>query len=173
MMPDGGVDAGRRDSGVMMVVDAGFDAGMMEVDAGPPPPRYVFGNMDVNGQASELMSGLIAVSNTMQITLGTNDMVSPRMLVRFILPGDAGPGFIGTCPELLFVAQYISIDAGTAFYNRNPTCNVQLTGIATDAGETWTGTFSASANADPRSAFDAGIPTMMFTNGSFTVVRQN
>lgn len=198
MMTDGGIDAGRRDAGVV-VVDAGSDAGMMPVDAGPPPPRYVFGNFTLNGVQHEFESGFVAVApNSIQFRIGTNDMVTPRLLILLVLPGDAGAGFSSPCgPGVLFTAQHIS-DAGTAFFTKNSTCMVTITEVPDaipievdagpadpDAGEDggmdaavmyryegdYAGTITGSADFDTRSAWDAGYKTFGVTAGTFRITR--
>lgn len=187
LQADAGTDAGApRDAGVMTRVDAGTDAGPQPFDAGPPPPRYVFGNMTVNGVQHELESGFVAVSpGALQFRLSTNDMVTPRLMLVLVLPGDAGAGFSAPCgPTVVFSAQHLA-DAGTAYFTRNVTCMVALTEAATavemDGGPDastyfvfegeYAGTVTGSANFDPRSAWDAGYSTFNLTAGSFRVVR--
>lgn len=175
MSTDAGADAGRV---ITPPMDAGTDAGFVEVDAGPRQ-RAVFGDMTVNGAPHELKSGYVGMATTLQFNLGTDDTVSPRLLVRLILPGDAGAGFTAPCntmpgngPVVLFVAQQIVEDAGTAYFTLNPTCTVSLSQVAAMQGETYIGTFSGSAELDPRSVLDAGYGTFTVTNGSFTVTRE-
>ncbi|MFT3713058.1 MAG: hypothetical protein QM817_35845 [Archangium sp.] len=168
---DGGTDAGRT----MMTADAGSDAGtMMDVDAGPPPPRVVFGSMTVNGVSRELWTGYgTTTQNATQLRLGTKDDVMPKFMVTLVLPASAGAGFMGTCGmngDSFFSVQHIA-DAGTAFFTLNSTCMTALTATATMADEDYVGTFSGTADWEPRSVLDAGYPQIVITNGSFTVKR--
>jgi hypothetical protein len=176
MSADAGVDAG-RDAGTMtmMTIDAGTDAGMMvEVDAGPPPPRVVFGSMTVNGVNHELWSGYGTTNvNAIQLRLGTKDDVTPKYMVTLVLPPSAGAGFTGTCGSggnSFFSVQHVA-DAGIAFFTLNATCMTALSQAATMPDEEYIGTFSGTANWEPRSVFDAGYPQIVITNGTFTVKR--
>jgi hypothetical protein len=171
---DGGADAGSSvDAGTR--VDAGsVDSGFIEVDAGPPPPRTVFGSMTVNGTPYPLSSGYGTQSLlNHQLHLGTDDGVEPRLQVTLVLPADAGAGFSAVCggPEsVLFAARWIT-DAGIAFFTLNPTCTVGLSSVATAIDEDYRGTFSGTLDLEPRSVLNPGFSVMTVTGGNFTVHR--
>jgi hypothetical protein len=175
MAEDAGVDAG-SDAGVVVKPDAGTpDASVTPVDAGRTE-HTVFGAMTVNGTPFELWSGYGTVSpRTHQFRLVTDDLVEPRIQMTIVVPLDAGAGFSAACggPQtILFSAQYIVSDAGTAFFTRNQACLIGLSKVAGDAGEEYQGTFSGSLDVDPRSALDAGFTTLTVTNGTFRLTRE-
>jgi hypothetical protein len=163
---DGGRDAGAR-------ADGGTDGGFVEVDAGPPP-QTVFGAMTVNGTPYMLSSGYgTQTLLNHQLRLGTSDAVDPRIQVTLVLPGDAGPGFSAACggPEAILFATRWMVDGGVAFFTLNPTCQVTLSQVATAVDEDYRGTFSGTADLEPRSVLDAGFQVMTITSGTFTVHR--
>lgn len=175
MSMDAGLDAGTDAGRTMMTVDSGVDAGMMmmDVDAGAPP-RVVFGTMTVNGVSRELWSGYGTTNQSAtQLRLGTKDDVMPKFMVTLVLPSSAGAGFMGACGmggNSFFSVQHIA-DGGTAFFTLNSTCMTALTATATMPDEDYVGTFSGTADWEPRSVLDAGYPQIVITNGSFTVKR--
>lgn len=164
---DAGLDAGAR-------VDAGaLDAGMVVVDAGPPP-QTVFGAMTVNGTPYVLSTGYgTQTLLNHQLRLGTSDAVEPRVQVTLVLPGDAGAGFSAACggPQAVLFATRWILDGGVAFFTLNPTCTVTLSQVATALDEDYRGTFSGTADLEPRSVLDAGFDVITITNGTFTVRR--
>lgn len=172
-MPDAGVDAG-NDSGVVVRTDAGTDAGTMTTDAGPPPPRVVFGSMTVDGTNVDLEAGYGTGNRAAhQLRVGTSDALVHRYLVTMVVPTDAGAGWSGQCgitPNLYFGAQEI-FDAGMAFYTVDAGCTVTLSKVALDVGQEYQGTFSGNPHLDPRSAINDGGSQLNITNGSFRIVR--
>lgn len=171
-------DAGNEDAGLDAGRDAGVDAGLHldagALDAGPPPPRTVFGSMTVNGTPHMLSSGYGTQStNNHQLRLGTSDLAQPQIQVTLVLPVSSGPGSSAVCggsSGILFAARWIQ-DGAIAFFTLNPTCNVGLTQVATQIDEDYRGTFSGALDWEPRSVLDAGFPVMTITNGSYTVRR--
>jgi hypothetical protein len=172
---DAGMDAGLFRFDASIPPPPPRDSGLPEVDAGPPPPRTVFGQMTVNGVQHELSSGYGTANLTStQLRLGTADGVPVRYQVTLVLPPNPGANFMGTCgmtAGVFFSAQQIQ-DAGTAFFTLNPTCTATLSAVPAMVGEDWVGTFAGTADWEPRSALDAGFGQLVITNGSFTVHRQ-
>ena len=172
---DGGIDAGP------LPADSGIDAGPLVRDAGPvepvdagPPPRTVFGSMQVNGVTHELWTGYsIGTPTTRQFRFGTTPTVNPRYQVSIITPASITAGYTATCatdPKLFFFAQYVS-DGGIGFYTEAPECSVTLTQVPAEAGQNFEGTFSGTLGLDVRSVLDAGGPSLLITNGTFRVER--
>lgn len=174
-----GDDAGAGDAGLDAGTpfDAGTDAGAREdagtqpVDAGPPP-RSVFGSMQVNGVEWQLWTGYSARSaTTRQFRLITGDALSPRIQVTLIVPLDVSSGYAAECgANVFFGAQYVT-DAGIGFYTVHPTCDAGITTAAAMAGDDFEGTFNATVELDDRSLVDAGGPAMVITNGTFRLQR--